>query len=233
MISPVRKMFDGIAHRYDFLNHALSLFRDVAWRRACCRSLKKRVAQDACVLDLCGGTGDFVITYENLVGTPKLALVGDFSFGMLSKLNGKTTVPALQIDAMSMPFQNGTFDVVLNGFGMRNLPDARKGLEETFRVLAPRGYFVTLEFFSPENIFNKFFYGILAPFFIPIVGALFSGKKEAYEYLVNSVLHFLKVTEYAAMAREVGFEVVYVKACDFGIAYRVLLSKPLQKGAIS
>lgn len=229
MISSVRKMFDGIAHRYDFLNHALSLFRDVAWRRACCRSLKNIVTQEARVLDLCGGTGDFIITYEKFLGKPELSLVGDFSFGMLSRVKGKTTVPALQVDAMCMPFLNETFDVVLNGFGMRNLPDTRKGLEETFRVLAPGGHFVTLEFFSPENIFNQFFYGALAPLFIPVVGAFFSGKKESYEYLVNSIRRFLKVTEYAVMAREIGFEVTYVKACDFGIAYRVLLFKPLQK----
>ena len=41
MLSPVRKMFDEISERYDFLNHTLSCFRDIAWRRACCRELKK------------------------------------------------------------------------------------------------------------------------------------------------------------------------------------------------
>ena len=226
MVSPVRKMFDGISRRYDFLNHALSAFRDVAWRRACCRSLFGLVPPQARVLDSCGGTGDFLITYKKILGAPSVGVIGDFSFGMLSQVRGKTDFPALQMDALNMPFPDCSFDVALNGFGMRNLADTRKGLEETFRVLAPGGYFMTLEFFAPENRFGHLFYYRLAPLFIPVVGALVSGKRDAYEYLVNSVRKFLKVSEYAALARSVGFEVSYVKACDFGIAYRVLLKKP-------
>ena len=41
MKSPVRKMFDDIANRYDFLNHALSCCQDILWRRSCCRELKR------------------------------------------------------------------------------------------------------------------------------------------------------------------------------------------------
>ena len=34
----VERMFDGIAHRYDFLNHFFSLGIDVLWRKTCIRS---------------------------------------------------------------------------------------------------------------------------------------------------------------------------------------------------
>jgi len=65
----------------------------------------------------------------------------------------------------------------------------------------------------------------LALIFIPIVGAFFSGKKEAYEYLVRSVRGFLTIENYVLLAQQKGFEVEEVKACDFGIAYRVLMKK--------
>lgn len=225
MLSPVRKMFDDISKRYDFLNHALSCFRDVSWRRACCRELK-RLHPGMRLLDLCGGTGDFAATFEKIVGKPQSAILGDFSFGMLSySRNKKTSAHPVQLDAMQMPFRDATFDVILNGFGMRNLPDAENGLKESFRVLAPGGYLMVLEFFSPKNFFNTFFYKKLAPLFIPIVGAFFSGKRSAYEYLVRSIIRFLPVTDFARLAEKVGFEVVHVKSCDFGIAYRVLLRK--------
>lgn len=225
MFSPVRKMFDDISKNYDFLNHALSCFRDISWRRACCRELK-RFCPGRRLLDLCGGTGDFAATFGKIVGTPQTAILGDFSFGMLShSRNKKITAIPVQLDAMQMPFWDATFDVILNGFGMRNLPDAENGLKESFRVLAPGGYLMILEFFSPRNFFNTFFYKKLAPLFIPVVGAFFSGKRSAYEYLVRSVIRFLPVAEFTRLAEKAGFEVVHVKPCDFGIAYRVLLRK--------
>lgn len=217
-------MFDGIAGRYDFLNHFLSCGQDVLWRRACCREVK-RMMPGRRLLDLCGGTGDFVVTYEKLNGTLDKAVLGDFSFGMLRGAEGKkTTALAVQLDAMKMPFANASFDVVLNGFGMRNLPDAEGGLKESARVLCDGGYLQILEFFSPRNAFNKFFYKCLAPLFIPILGAFFS-KRQAYEYLVNSVLRFLSVDEFVKLAEKNGFELVHVKPCFWGVAYRVLLRR--------
>lgn len=225
MISPVRKMFDEISKRYDFLNHALSLGQDILWRKACCRDLKRQNPGRR-LLDLCGGTGDFAVEFERIVGKPSKAVIGDFSFGMLKgSLPKKTSAKPVQLDAMQMPFPSESFDVILNGFGMRNLPDPESGLQESARVLSPGGFLMILEFFSPRNPFNTFFYRKLAPFFIPVVGAFFSGKRPAYEYLVNSILRFLTVEDFTALAKRSGFRVVFVKPCFFGIAYRVLLYK--------
>lgn len=224
MISPVRKMFDEIAARYDFLNHTLSCFQDILWRRSCCREIK-RMNPGKRLLDLCGGTGDFAATYEKFNGKPDVAVLGDFSYGMLKGAAGKKTVASpVQLDAMKMPFGDASFDVILNGFGMRNLPDAEGGLRESARVLSPGGYLQVLEFFSPRGVFNKFFYKRLAPLFIPVLGAFFS-KRDAYEYLVNSVLRFLPVDDFVAMAESNGFELVRVKPCFFGVAFRVLLRR--------
>ena len=266
MKSPVRKMFDGIASRYDFLNHFLSCYQDVLWRRYCCKCLKKMATEDARdfdekasqvetahdsdrtapravrLLDLCGGTGDFANTFRKIFedgcsssqkGTARgfivdPAVIGDFSFGMLSEVKPKKIDAfAVQLDAMKMPFAENQFDVVLNGFGMRNVPDARGALMESYRVLDAGGYLCVLEFFSPRNLFNKFFYKVLAPLFIPVMGAFFSGKRDAYEYLVNSIIRFLPVDEFCKMAEECGFEVQKVKMFDGGISFGVFLRKPV------
>lgn len=221
-------MFDGIACRYDFLNHFLSCGQDILWRRYCCRQLK-RLEAGRRLLDLCGGTGDFAVTYEKLCVKPDVAVLGDFSFGMLKGAAGKNTVATpVQLDAMRIPFADTSFDVVLNGFGMRNVPDARGALQESFRVLTSGGYLCVLEFFAPRNLFNRFFYGCLAPVFIPLLGAFFSGKKDAYEYLVNSIKRFLPVRDFCRMAEECGFQVVKVKSFNGGISYGVFLRKPLE-----
>lgn len=224
MMSPVRKMFDGIANRYDFLNHFLSCGQDILWRRACCSEIR-RLRPGKRLLDLCGGTGDFAVTYEKFNGVQDVAILGDFSYGMLMGAAGKNTAAVpVQLDAMKMPFADGSFDVILNGFGMRNLPDAEGGLKESARVLSAGGYLQVLEFFSPRNVFNKFFYKVLAPLFIPVLGAFFS-KRDAYEYLVNSIIRFLPVKDFVALAERNGFELVHVKPCFFGVAYRVLLRR--------
>jgi demethylmenaquinone methyltransferase/2-methoxy-6-polyprenyl-1,4-benzoquinol methylase len=281
MKSPVRHMFDGIASRYDFLNHFLSCYQDVLWRRYCCKYLKKLMADvgtavssaedgtmpqigsarhvqentDAAknvpssvrLLDLCGGTGDFANTFRKIFEGGRAckcaaeaasqngaacgfvvdpAVIGDFSYGMLAEVKPKKIdAHAVQLDAMKMPFAERQFDVILNGFGMRNVPDARGALLESYRVLDAGGYLCVLEFFSPRNLFNKFFYKVLAPLFIPVMGAFFSGKREAYEYLVNSIIRFLPVDEFCKMAEECGFEVKKVKMFDGGISFGVFLRK--------
>ena len=284
MKSPVRHMFDGIASRYDFLNHFLSCYQDVLWRRYCCKYLKKLMAVDGIapenagcmtskgpkvadnavenarkvrLLDLCGGTGDFANTFRKIFeggcaccsaktnpqkGTAQFlsqkgtarefvvdpAVIGDFSYGMLAEVKPKKIdAHAVQLDAMKMPFAERQFDVILNGFGMRNVPDARGALLESYRVLDAGGYLCVLEFFSPRNLFNKFFYKVLAPLFIPVMGAFFSGKRDAYEYLVNSIIRFLPVDDFCKMAEECGFEVKKVKMFDGGISFGVFLHKPV------
>lgn len=228
--SYVRAMFDEISSRYDFLNHSLSCFQDILWRRACCKEIHReltRCGKDCRgrLLDLCGGTGDFAVTYEKFNGVQDKAVLGDFSYGMLKGAAGKkTSAVPVQLDAMKMPFAEDSFDVVLNGFGMRNVPNVDGALKESARVLSAGGYLQILEFFSPRNAFNKFFYKVLAPLFIPVMGAFFS-KRDAYEYLVNSVLNFLPVTDFVKLAESNGFELVHVKPCFFGVAYRVLLRK--------
>lgn len=224
--APIQKMFDSIADCYDFLNHTLSLFRDVAWRKHSVRLLKNRAPKDCKLLDLCGGTGDFSKTYSKELGVPQLSVVGDFSYAMLSKVNAKSKeLISVQLDATKTPFIDQSFDVILNAFGMRNLLDTAQGLEEVQRLLKPKGYFLTLEFFSPIDVFSRFFYKILAPLFIPFLGSIFSKKKEAYEYLVRSVLQFLSVKEYQDLAERLNFQCVSIKKMDMGIAYAVLLQK--------
>lgn len=222
--SYVREMFDEIAKRYDFLNHALSGFQDIFWRRACCQEIQ-HFNPGRRLLDLCGGTGDFAVTYEKFNGKQDIAILGDFSYKMLKgAVNKNTSAIPIQLDAMKLPFNNASFDVVLNGFGMRNVPNVKEALKESARVLDNGGYLQILEFFSPKNTFNKFFYKKIAPLFIPIMGAFFS-KKDAYEYLVNSILNFFSVDEFIKLAQENGFELVCKKTCFWGVAYRVLLRK--------
>ncbi len=227
----VKRLFDGIATRYDTLNHLLSAGRDKAWRRdaAALADLRGSPA----ILDLCGGTGDFLHSIlQGASGQSKetLGIVADFSLPMLRGSRGKfaqtsARVQRAGVDALALPFKPNSFDAVFCGYGIRNLDDWHRGLQAIHQVLKPGGVFITLEFFRPETLFTRLFYGVIAPLAIPLIGGLMS-RKAAYEYLVSSIRAFAPVEDYAEGCRSLGFQKVSVKACDFGITHIVIARKP-------
>jgi demethylmenaquinone methyltransferase / 2-methoxy-6-polyprenyl-1,4-benzoquinol methylase len=242
----VQRLFNGIAPRYDFLNHFLSAGRDRLWRKRAADCVQEGLAgADHAVnlLDLCGGTGDFLQAVLQRVGQrvgqkvgslglgqTRLGhcLIGDFAIDMLKRSQGKFAEPGpdrLGVDAMRTPFKPESFDAVFCGYGIRNLDDWRLGLNEVQRIMRPNGVFITLEFFRPETLFTRFFYGGLAPLAIPLFGGIMS-RKEAYAYLVSSIRAFAPVSEYAAACKSAGFDRVQVLPCDFGITHIVVARKP-------
>ena len=239
----VQKMFDGIAGRYDFLNHFLSAGRDRAWREKAADCLRRD--DRLRVLDLCGGTGDFWKTWANkypidIGGDRNQALrprgfIADFSLPMLleakrkfsgARHRGEVSAPYLvRMDALKPCFKDGRFDAVICAYGMRNLDSIETGIDEMRKLLRPGGTFITLEFFRPTTLFTRFFYHGLAPLCIPFLGWMFSSRRQAYAYLVESIRRFRSVGEYRECFRRQGFRDVSVIPCDFGISHIVTAVK--------
>jgi demethylmenaquinone methyltransferase/2-methoxy-6-polyprenyl-1,4-benzoquinol methylase len=232
MSRAVQTMFDEISGRYDRLNRLLSAGRDLAWRRKAVAMLPSLGGggRPARVLDLCGGTGDFTAALRQWergqserAGVRTQCVIGDFSRPMLALSFSKgLNAPAVALDALRPPLKPGSFDAVLCGFGMRNLDDTAAGVRAVRDLLTPDGTFVTLEFFRPEGLFARFFYGALAPVFIPFAGAALGSRRTAYEYLVQSVRRFRTAKEYAALCRAQGFGDTRIRALDGGIAHIVI-----------
>ncbi len=224
MSRAIQTMFDGIARRYDTLNHVLSAGRDLAWRRKAVSFLPP-LGADARVLDLCGGTGDFAAALRK-AGSAAGCVLGDFSRPMLALSVPKRLGAApVVLDALAPPLKPESLDAVLCGFGMRNLDDLAAGIGAVHSLLKPGGTFVTLEFFRPDSLIPRFFYGALAPLFIPLMGRALGSRRAAYDYLVRSVREFRTAGEYASLCRAAGFTVARVRAHDFGIAHTVVAIK--------
>src|SRR5436190_23600608 len=80
----VRQMFGEIAHRYDFLNHFLSVSIDRRWRRLAAAKVAEHLAPSSApgiCLDLCSGTGDLAIELHRQLDLPVVA--SDFCHPML------------------------------------------------------------------------------------------------------------------------------------------------------
>ena len=75
----VADMFDNTAHKYDFLNHLLSLGIDKNWRKKAIKMVSKFKPKQ--ILDLATGTGDFAFVAMRL--KPEHIEAADISEGML------------------------------------------------------------------------------------------------------------------------------------------------------
>jgi demethylmenaquinone methyltransferase / 2-methoxy-6-polyprenyl-1,4-benzoquinol methylase len=218
----VRDMFSGVAHRYDFLNHFLSLGRDIAWRRAAARALKDVLERPGSrVADLCCGTGDLSFCLGR--HSHGVVMGADFCPPMLAIARSKGVTRALPIhflgaDALHLPFGDGSLDAVTSAFGFRNLANYRQGIEEMRRVLKTGGRVAILEFsqvrwpvFGP--VFRFYFRRIL-----PRVGAWISGTEGPYRYLPDSVSKFPNQDRLADMLRSAGFHNVSYRNFTGGVA---------------
>src|SRR5258708_7964115 len=138
----VRQMFDEIAPRYDFLNHALSMNIDRLWWRRTARAFRHTLSRpDCCALDLCAGTGDMSVALRK-VGPEAKVFALDFSHAMLCHGTVKYVrrgIQPLEADALTLPLRDSSVDLVVSAFGFRNLANYDAGLREIFRVLKPEG----------------------------------------------------------------------------------------------
>jgi len=221
----IQRMFAAIAHRYDFLNHFLSVSIDRRWRRAAVHRLNQlvRSSSSTICLDLCSGTGDLALAVHQRLMVDVVA--SDFCHPMLTlsvakiaKKGFDRSIRVVEADALSLPFRGQSFDAVTIAFGLRNLEDPLKGFEEVRRVLKPGGAVVVLEFSRPvapvmRNLFGFYFRTVL-----PKIGSAISGDGHAYQYLPDSVQQFPDQMELVAMMNSVGFQNVGYENLTGGIA---------------
>lgn len=219
-------MFTSIAPRYDLLNHVLSFNVDrVWWRRTARAFLHILVRGDACVLDLCCGTGDMAFALHRLSGRNQAKILGaDFSHAMLLRATTKSTGAAngsapswIEADALSLPFPDQNFDLLTSAFGFRNLADYDAGLREIVRVLKPGGECGILDFGEPKGTIGSL-YRIYFKQVLPRVGTLISGVRGPYAYLPASVERFPEPEEMLTRMNRAGFSEVTWTPYTFGIA---------------
>lgn len=218
----VARMFSRIAHRYDRANHILSFNRDRAWRRVLVQQAAPKAGER--LLDLCTGTGDVAIEFAR--ACQDLQIVGlDLSEEMLRVAQEKLTrlsldhrVQLMVGNALELPFAESSFDIVTIAFGLRNLPERARGLQEIYRVLSAGGRVFIVEFSLPQSSLVRWVYLPYLRYCVPWVGKMLSGSRAPYEYLRDSILNFPDRATILEELYEVGFRPVGYRDVTFGIA---------------
>jgi len=204
----VQDMFDGIAGRYDLLNHVLSLGTDFYWWWRMARV--SGAARGTRYLDVAAGTGDSSLA---LARRGAEVISTDFTQGMLRlgppkfRRKGQDALiwASVGADAQHLPFKPGTFDGVTICYGIRNVEDRGLAYGEFLRVLKPGGRLTILEFSRPRFGWLRALYDTYSLRILPRVGGWISGDPGAYTYLPESIRTFPDQPSLAGELRAAGF----------------------------
>jgi len=214
----VLKQFDRIAKRYDLTNDVISLGMHRFWKDVAVDELVKHnlTKEGPCnFLDVCTGTGDLALIIAKKLRSGDKVIGADFSPEMLKVANQrasraqrkgvtKAMIGFKQADAQILPFDDNSFDGAIVSFGLRNLTDLQKGINEMARVVKPGGKVLNLDLgHSDTPIFSQlftFYFGSI----VPIIGHVLQSDRKAYTYLPESLKTYPTPDKIAKMFANAG-----------------------------
>jgi demethylmenaquinone methyltransferase/2-methoxy-6-polyprenyl-1,4-benzoquinol methylase len=200
-------MFSSIAPRYDVTNVVLSLGVDRLWRRVAVR--ESGASAGARVLDCATGTGDLALALRRRVGSAGRVVGMDFCAAMLGPAREKARRAGLldvrfeEGDALALPYPAAAFDVATIAFGIRNVDDPVRCLQEMARVVRPGGRVVVLEFGQPAGLWGAL-YRFYSRRLMPAVGGLLTGNRAAYAYLPRTAAAFPAAERFLTLMDKAG-----------------------------
>ncbi len=228
----VRDMFAQIAPRYDLMNHVLSLGIDIRWRQKVVNRLP--LNGELPILDCCTGTGDLALMLAKKIAGRVEVVGSDFCGQMLEVARQKhqrvaSSLPVrfLEADSQHLPFADNAFQAVTVAFGLRNVQDTDRGLQEMTRVCAPGGQVAVLEFSHPTSPGLKQLYQFYFRQILPRIGqSIAKNSHSAYDYLPSSVIEFPSGSALAQRMAANGLVRVEMFPYTMGVATLYLAEKP-------
>jgi len=218
----ISRVFDQIASTYDRTNHILSFGIDKLWRKRLLRELPRKINT---LLDLATGTGDQIFSIFDKYPKIGKAYGVDLSSHMLAigkdKLKKKKyeqKVSFIEEDAQNLSLEDESVDCVTISFGMRNMPDPTKCLDEMWRVLKPGGKALILEFSLPKSAPIRRAHLFYLRNILPKIGRLVSKHHRAYTYLNETIEAFPYGEAFCSLLKKSKFDSILSFPLTFGIA---------------
>ncbi len=191
-VKKVKGVFDSVSSNYDIMNDVMSMGVHRLWKRHTIELSGIRPGN--VVLDLAGGTGDLTKAFAKRVGKTGRVVLADINESMVrvgrdrlinAGIAGNVEYTITNAEALAFP--DNTFDVCTIAFGLRNVTNKDKALEELYRVLKPGGQLMILEFSKvTQPLFAKF-YDFYSFNILPKMGKLIANDEESYQYLAESI----------------------------------------------
>ena len=203
-----REMFDSISKEYDFINNLITFGAHKKWKKQIVNICKKINPKK--ILDLATGTSDIAIELSSI---KECKIIGvDPSSKMLevgqSKIDNQNLNDKILLEkgnAENLKYDDGVFDVVTIGYGVRNFTNLKNSLKEIYRVLKKDGLLIILETSLPSSPLVRVFYNIHTKLYVRIIGMIFSNNSNAYGYLESSAKTFPYGEDFIKILRDVNF----------------------------
>lgn len=218
-------MFKTITKRYDLLNHVCSMGIDFWWRRVLVSGFV--LGKTNKILDMAAGTLDVSVAALKKFPADQYPDVhvtaGDICAEMLEygkkkiKKQDEGRIKTEVVNALSIPYDDESFDAVSIAFGIRNVDDRVRALSEMHRVLTVGGQLHILEFSPVKNPVLQAAYYFYLEKVMPAAAKLFGENAEAYQYLGRTIKNFPAQRDFCAEIKQAGFELVNFKKLTFGI----------------
>jgi demethylmenaquinone methyltransferase / 2-methoxy-6-polyprenyl-1,4-benzoquinol methylase len=201
----VRRMFATIADRYDLITVVLSYGLDRRWKDRLISLAAIR--GDDRVLDLACGTGDLLFRAATRA---RLAVGVDVTFRMLQLAAAKADAPLVAGDMMALPFPSAHFNVVTTGYGLRNVPEIERAIDEIARVLVPGGRLLSLDFNKPAQPLLRAAYLAYLTIVGSLLGFVLHRDPDTYRYIPESIRSYPGAEGVARLLEQRGFADVRV-----------------------
>lgn len=219
----VNNVFNDVSGRYDIMNDIMSFGLHRLWKK---RLINMIPLQSKNILDVASGTGDIAVNISEDVRFDNCnTLLCDINNSMLQSgrsriidMNAIDQVSFVVGDAENLPCKSGSFDCYIIAFGIRNVTNIDNALKEAFRVLRPGGKFLCLELSMVDKSTISMLYDFYSFNVIPAIGQLITKKREAYQYLVESIRTFPTKHEFKSIISKSGFRGVDFDPLTFGVA---------------
>jgi demethylmenaquinone methyltransferase / 2-methoxy-6-polyprenyl-1,4-benzoquinol methylase len=232
----IQQMFGSIAKKYDKANGILSLQMHKHWNAQLVKQITSS-EQSMTLLDLCCGTGDIAFRFLKKFRYQQRAILVDFCEEMLTCAKEKAKrfnlshhdIKYIQANVQELPLASEQVHCVSMAYGIRNVKDPLKCLQEAYRVLKPGGMIGILELTKPMNPLIRFGHSLYLRLVLPVLGKWITANQEAYQYLCNSIGTFVPSAHLEELLKKAGFVYTEIQPLTFGAATIFIGWKPHKK----
>lgn len=212
----INELFSKIANKYDLLNNIMTFGLHKIWKEEAIKLALKEINNPPFAIDLCSGTADLAIILNKHSPSTKILCIDNciemqrIAEAKINKLHIKNISFSL-LNLENLTLESSSCNLATIGFGLRNLANREKCLEEIYRVLKAGGVFACIDLGYLKNEFFQYFYNFYFFELIPKLGEVFAQNKEAYSYLTESLSTWYKQEELKDLVLSKGFKKCYFK----------------------